>query len=212
MKTHISIHHVRFHFFDKMDLQGVFIEDQNKDTLMYAGTVKVLITDWFFFKDKAELKYIGLSDAIVNFNRKDSTWNYNFLGKYFASSDTSTKKSSGIQFDLKKVELDNVSFVQKDAWTGNDMVVKVKSLDMDARQITLTGKTLDIKSLDLVDPYFSTFSYKGLKPSTKDTSTKKSSSPPEWTLLLSAVNITNGRFRSDNESKLAGPEIGRAHV
>lgn len=190
-----------------MDLQGVFIEDQNKDTLMYAGTVKVLITDWFFFKDKAELKYIGLSDAIVNFNRKDSTWNYNFLGKYFASSDTSTKKSSGIQFDLKKVELDNVSFVQKDAWTGNDMVVKVKSLDMDARQITLTGKTLDIKSLDLVDPYFSTFSYKGLKPSTKDTSTKKSSSPPEWTLLLSAVNITNGRFRSDNESKLAGPGV-----
>ncbi|HJW17470.1 MAG TPA: hypothetical protein VJ499_10120, partial [Flavisolibacter sp.] len=141
LKTHISINHVRFHFFDKMDLQGVFIQDQNKDTLMYAGTVKVLITDWFFFKDKAELKYIGLSDAVVNFNRRDSVWNYNFLGKYFASSDTSTKKSSGIQFDLKKVELDNVSFVQKDAWTGNDMLIKVKSLDMDARQITLTGKT-----------------------------------------------------------------------
>ena len=28
-----------------------------------AGVVRVNITDWFFFKDKAQLQYIGLEDA-----------------------------------------------------------------------------------------------------------------------------------------------------
>ena len=90
LQTHISIEKVRIHFFDKMDLDNVFIEDQKKDTLLFAGMVQVRITDWFFLKDKAVLEYIGLSNAIVNFNRTDSVWNYNFLGKYFASSDTVT--------------------------------------------------------------------------------------------------------------------------
>ena len=47
----------------KCTSKGVLIEDRKGDTLLYAGDVKVRITDWFFFKKKAELKYIGLENA-----------------------------------------------------------------------------------------------------------------------------------------------------
>ncbi len=59
------------------------------DTLLYAGDLKLRITDWFFFKKKAELKYIGLENAIVKFQRTDSIWNNQFLFDYFSSTDTS---------------------------------------------------------------------------------------------------------------------------
>jgi hypothetical protein len=204
LQTHISIKHVRFHFFDKMNLDSVLVEDQKKDTLLFAGTVQVNITDWFFLKDKAELKYIGLSDAIVNFNRTDSVWNYHFLEKYFASSGSRPKKKAGISFDLKKVVMNNVAFVQKDAWAGTDFTARVKALDLDANQITLSGKTLDIASLELVDPYYATFNYKGLKPKIADsTKKKKDASPSEWNIVLHNVKLMNGRFKMDNESKLA---------
>jgi hypothetical protein len=208
LQTHISIKHVRFHFFDKMDLDSVLVEDQKKDTLLFAGTVQVNITDWFFFKDKAELKYVGLSNAMVNFNRTDSVWNYNFLGKYFASSDTNTKKKAGIQFNLKKVVMNNVAFVQKDAWTGVDFTARVKALGMDANEISLTGKTVDIANLSLSEPFYSTFSYTGRKPKATDSTKKKNgSSPSEWNIILNNVKIDNGRFKTDNESKLAAEGV-----
>ena len=196
LQTHISIEKVRIHFFDKMDLDNVFIEDQKKDTLLFAGMVQVRITDWFFLKDKAVLEYIGLSNAIVNFNRTDSVWNYNFLGKYFAPSDTSTKKKAGIEFDLEKVVMNNVRFVQKDGWVGTNFTSSVKSLDLDANELSLTGKTINIESLNLVDPFYSTYNYPGRKPKSTDT-TKKQSTPFEWIVTLGSVSIKNGRFQTD---------------
>ncbi|MFL5809595.1 MAG: hypothetical protein ACJ749_08740 [Flavisolibacter sp.] len=158
LQTRISIKHVKIGLFNfnKMDLEGVLVEDQKRDTLLYAGKFQVRITDWFFFKDKADLKYIGLEDASIHFNRTDSVWNYHFLEQYFASSESGkTKKSSGIKFDLKKVVMKNVSFIKKDAWLGSDMFVRVGGLDMDAKQITITNKTVDIANITLDDPFFS---------------------------------------------------------
>ena len=54
-----------------------------------SGQVRVNITDWFFFKDKIELKYIGLTDTYVHLRRSDSVWNYQFLSDYFGAGPSS---------------------------------------------------------------------------------------------------------------------------
>ncbi|RYG22801.1 MAG: hypothetical protein EOO01_44840, partial [Chitinophagaceae bacterium] len=79
LNTTVRIKHVDFALFNSMLLEGTLVLDKNKDTLLYAGVVNVNLTDWFFFKDKIELKYIGLQDAVVHFNRTDSVWNYQFI-------------------------------------------------------------------------------------------------------------------------------------
>ncbi len=96
LNTTVSIKHVDFELFDKMLLKGTLVLDHNHDTLLYAGAVKVSITDWFFFKDNIVLKYVGLDDAVINLNRKDSVWNYQFLIDYFSGS--SGKKDTDFQF------------------------------------------------------------------------------------------------------------------
>ena len=75
LKIEVRIQHVNFSLFDKVNLEGVLIKDQHKDTLLSAGAVKVRITDWFFFKKDIVLKYIGLEDANIVMQRKDSIWN-----------------------------------------------------------------------------------------------------------------------------------------
>ena len=50
LQTKISIKHIDFSLFNRMNLEGVLIEDRKRDTLLYAGNLKVNITDWFFFK------------------------------------------------------------------------------------------------------------------------------------------------------------------
>lgn len=190
LQTKISIRHVSIGFFNRLNLEGVYVEDQKHDTLLYAGAVKVRITDWFFFKDKADLKYIGLEDAAIRLNRTDSVWNYGFLSSYFASTDTTKKKSAGIQFNLKTVDLKNVSFIKKDAWLGSELTGRVRSLTLDADDISASRKTVLIKNLEITDPYFSTLSYEGKRTDTSKT-------VMDWTVQLANLKITNGRFRQD---------------
>ena len=95
LKTTVTVRHVDFSLFSKMLVEGVLVKDRKKDTLLYAGTLKVNISDWFFLKDKPVLKYIGLKDAVINMNRSDSVWNYQFLVDYFSSP-----KSSGVLTDM----------------------------------------------------------------------------------------------------------------
>ncbi|WP_162944702.1 translocation/assembly module TamB domain-containing protein [Flavisolibacter nicotianae] len=194
LRTKIAIKHVSIGFFNRMELEGVYVEDQKQDTLLYAGAVKVRITDWFFFKDKADLKYIGLENATIHFNRTDSVWNYGFLAKYFASTDTvKVKKNAGIQFNLQRVELDNVAFYKRDAWAGNDLTVKVGALDLDAQDISVSRQNVLLRNVELTDPYFSSLSYKGKFKNT-------SSSPNTWTIRVTHASMKNGRFRLDKDN------------
>lgn len=183
-----------------MDLEDVLVEDRKKDTLLYAGRFQVNLTDWFLFKNKAELKYVGLENAIININRTDSVWNYGFLEQYFSSTDTSAKKSAGIAFDLKKVVMKNVSFVKKDVWLGSNMAVKIGGLDLDANEMSISSKTIDVNNIVLDDPSFSIFEYAGnYKPTTlvaKMDSIKKEAEDV-WKINFKNIAINNGRFKND---------------
>ncbi|MEK7224981.1 MAG: hypothetical protein AAB221_04780, partial [Bacteroidota bacterium] len=116
LHTKVTVKHVDFSLFNRMHLEGLLVEDQRGDTLLYAGDMKLRITDWFFFKKNVELKYIGLEDAIVKFQRSDSVWSQQFLFDSFGSSSSPSgkKKKGGIQLNLKKLEMKNVRFLKKD--------------------------------------------------------------------------------------------------
>ncbi len=206
LQSRISIDHVEVGFFNKLNLGGVLVEDRKKDTLLYAGTVQVRITDWFFLKPKAVLKYIGLEDALIKFQRSDSVWNYSFLEDYFASTGSSSpQKKSGIEFNLKEVILRNVTFIQKDAWLGRNMTIKTGSMNMDANDLSISNKLIDIANIDLVRPYFHIHDYKGNRP--KRAKRKKVApqittdslqwNVANWTMRVNKIRLENGTFRND---------------
>lgn len=165
LNTTVKVRHINFNlaFFNKMSLEGTMVADHRKDTLLYAGKVNVRLTDWFFLKNKIVLKYIGLQDAYVNLHRMDSVWNYQFLVDYF-SAPPSAKKKKGIDLDLKIVELSNIHFLKKDEWRGEDTWFDVRSMSVDARQIKLSEKNIDITSISLDDPLFAIYNYPGRRP------------------------------------------------
>ena len=164
LKTKVSIRHVDLSFFNKLSLEGLILEDRKHDTLVYAGAAKVNITDWFFLKNNATIKYIGLTNAIVNLNRTDSVWNYQFLIDYFSSPKKTTSTKGGIDFDLKVLQFDNVQFNKVDKWVGQDMSVSINKLDLNADTINFNKKRIYISELKLNAPYFIQSIYTGNKP------------------------------------------------
>jgi len=204
----VSVKHVDFRLFNKMLLEGTLVLDQNNDTLLYAGTAKLNITDWFFFKDKVSLKYVGLNDAYINLNRKDSVWNYQFLVNYFSSTKKSPSKKDGIELDLDLVELRNVRILKKDEWAGQNMMVSLGSLDLDTESFDPKKKKIVINSITLDHPVFAQYNYKGRRPK-RDSSltfipvaeTKSDTAliwnPDNWVFLLKNLVIKEAVISSD---------------
>ncbi len=205
LKTEVSVKHVSIGLFDRIDLQGALIKDLNKDTLVYAETLKARLTDWFFLKDTLVLKYVGLEDAKINLYRNDSIWNYQFLADYFSpAKKPSQKKKSGIQFNLQKIDFKNVSFVQHDNWVGQNIDVSFNSLTLDADNFNLEKNIFEVKEIDLVKPVFSIKNFTGLRPASYKKKPRADTgyyfNTGNLQLKIATVNIANGTLISEGET------------
>ncbi|MBX3253578.1 MAG: translocation/assembly module TamB domain-containing protein [Chitinophagaceae bacterium] len=210
LKTKVSIRHVNFSLFNKMNLEGVYVEDRHKDTLLNAGRITVNITDWFFLKDRVELKNIELEDATVRLHRTDSVWNYTFIADYFSSPSTPDKEKKSIVLLLKQMKLANVHIKQLDEWRGQDQQIDLKSLSLEADKIDFSKKLLDIRSLVMDEPVFSIYDYPARRPKrlrpVRNAGTDSLATPfneDGWLVSVKELTMNNGAFRSDRKIKRA---------
>lgn len=215
LRTKIEIQKVGFSFFDKMNLQGVLIEDRQKDTILSAGEISVNITDWFFLKQNIELKYIGLKDVYVHLQRSDSVWRHQFLVDYFSAPSSSKEKEGTINLALREIDLENIRVKQQDGWRGEDMTISLASLHSHPRNVDFQKKIMELDLLSINQPYFAIWDYEGNRPANyvhqnpqPDSSTKKDSLNTEqgWKIMVSNLDLKNGKFKLDHSSRPLVPE------
>ncbi|MBN8853660.1 MAG: translocation/assembly module TamB domain-containing protein [Sphingobacteriales bacterium] len=206
LHTTIRVKRVDFSLFNKMVLDSVLVEDQQRDTILFAGAIKVNITDWWFFKDRTELQYIGLEDATIRLHRTDSVWNYQFLVDYFSSPSkprTVEKDSTQpVELDLKRLDLTRVHFEKRDEWRGENMDLRLGSLYLNADTLSFTQKKARINALEFTQPDFTLTNYKGNRTIQPDTTFiidphHLRLNPDGWDLTAGKVTIINGSFRNE---------------
>ncbi|MBZ5856709.1 translocation/assembly module TamB domain-containing protein [Flavihumibacter profundi] len=205
LNTEVKISHVDLKFFNTLELKGTLVRDHNKDTLLYAGALQVNITDWFFLKDKIELKHIGLENTLVYLHRRDSMWNYQFLIDFF-SSPTTTKKDNPISLTLKTVDIKNIRVMQHDEWRGENLGLSLALLHLETDEFNLANKSIRLKDLTIKEPVFSIYNYPGFRPplSPNPNDTIPANNPDhlrwnsgKWFLAINNLSIENGAFRND---------------
>ncbi|RYF95873.1 MAG: hypothetical protein EOO00_04065, partial [Chitinophagaceae bacterium] len=204
--TTVRIKKVDFTLFNTMLLEGTLVEDQQKDTLLYAGTVKVNINDWFFLKDNINLRYIGLEDATINLRRTDSVWNYQFLVDFF-SSPVKSKDTGTIDLAIRKIEFSNIRLFQQDGWRGEDMSFDIRALNLDADKFDAAKKLVRIRNINLDKPVFAIYNYTGNRPDSLRPkslpqvidSTQLRWNPAGWDVMVTRITINDGDFKSDQD-------------
>lgn len=210
LHARISIRHIDLDLFDKLELKGLYVEDQHRDTLLYAGSASIRITDWFFLKDKATIHYLSLSDATVNLNRmKDTVWNYQFLVDYFAGGPKKDKKG-GLSISLRELHLKNIAFNEVDKWKGKDQLLSLGRLDLAADTFDLDRQLISIRRLDIDKPSFTINDYTGIrdrlniKPVPKVKTTDSLAEKGGLVLAVKELNIRNGTFANEKENTERG--------
>ncbi len=113
--TEIRIDKVDIVFFDRANIEGVFVEDKRHDTLLYAQELRLNFAEIDLENSFFDVDQITLSQTsakIVQY-AGDSTFNFQHFVDYFASAEEDTS-SSAFKLNVRKLKLDDVNFVYQD--------------------------------------------------------------------------------------------------
>jgi hypothetical protein len=215
LKTEVSVKHVDFALFNRALIEGVLVKDRNKDTLAYIGRLTGNLTDWFFLNDDIELKYISLEQTHLYAHRTDSVWNYQFLIDYFSSPNKTAGKKTQTKLLLKKVELRNITIIQKDEWRGQTMTGKLGYMLVDLKTFDLPKQIIEAETIQITSPYFSINSYAGIRakrPRRPDSTYHTADiivqhwNEAGWKMSAKNIEIDDGEFKIDNATERAAFE------
>ncbi len=114
--TRIEIDKVKLHFVKSAELEGVFVEDDRHDTILYSKSISVTFDNFNYRKQTLQISEVKLSDTktkIVKYKDKDD-FNFQQLVNYFSSGDTTSVKSASTwKISYGRLLLSNVEFVYR---------------------------------------------------------------------------------------------------
>ena len=155
LQAKVEVEAVNIEFFKTAVLEGVYIEDKNADTLLYAQQLKVNIGVFSFFQKEIFLNKIHLQGGRVQLSRSqlDSMFNYQFIIDKLnpPSSDstpTVTKTNESWSFGLENVMVENIKFDLKDEQgNGFDLKADIGYLELNSNSFDLKNKNIDLSNV-----------------------------------------------------------------
>ena len=211
--TEFKLEGLSFSLFNRVDIKNVLIRDQQKDTLLFAKTLKLRVTDLLFSRKDPVLGYIGLEKASIYLHRKTPIWNYQFIVDHFTSKDTT--KTSSQQFDLKKIDLTNIRFIQDDEWIGSTTKFEAKHVLANFNQFK--GKQIEIEKLVLDQPFYFILDKPGLAPIKKQKKQKPLKNvlyfnESNLSILAKKIEILQGKIWIEHGFERPVPYFDGAHI
>lgn len=154
-KTHtkVEIKNISISFPKSVVVEGIYLEDLTKDTLLYAGNAKLNIALFDLFSNKISISSFSLEDANLNLysTKTDPLFNYNFLITAFSDTSSRVKADtlspSKWTFSLDVVKLKNIRFRYNDEYIGMNVAVKLRNLDLKMDKLDLENSFYGIDVL-----------------------------------------------------------------
>jgi hypothetical protein len=153
-KTHtkVELNRVSISFPKLVVAEGLYLEDTQQDTLVYAGKIKVNMALADLLSKKITISSFALYDATLKlYNSKtDNEFNYNFLTTAFNDTTTKVKPdtvSAGWTYRIDKVKLQNIRFLYHDNYAAMNVTVEVEESELNVGLIDLEKSVYKIDKL-----------------------------------------------------------------
>ncbi|HSU52300.1 MAG TPA: translocation/assembly module TamB domain-containing protein, partial [Segetibacter sp.] len=152
LKTRVEIKGLDIDFPKMLVLQGVYIEDQAKDTLIAGNQLKVDIDMFKLLSSEIQINEINLNGITTKIKRQlpDTTFNFQFIVDAFASpTDTTKKDTAAMKMAIDKIIVDKTRLVYLDVVTGNDVDVYLNHFDTRIKTFDPTNLRYEVPSIVL---------------------------------------------------------------
>jgi hypothetical protein len=153
--TRVDIERISISYKGAVVINGLFLEDTQKDTLLYAGKAKLQVSFKNLLFSNIEVNYFELNDVSLNISRalSDSLFNFNFLITAF--SDTTKQKTldpkieSKWTFDVDKLVMKNIRILFDDKYGGIVASLKLHKLELEMDKIDIINYIYSIDNLQV---------------------------------------------------------------
>ena len=154
-KTHsrVEIKNISISFPKSVVIKGLFMEDLQKDTLLYVGEAKVNIAFKDLLFNKISINNFAVEDVSLNAKRilTDSLFNFNFLLTAFSDTTNQTKvnpqSTSKWIFSVDNVSLKNIRLHYDDKYGGMNAAAVLSKLDLKIEKIDLEKSIYSIDEM-----------------------------------------------------------------
>lgn len=173
-KTHteVRLESIKIAFPKDIVLNNFYIEDQKKDTLLYAHRFAVDISLFKLLKNQVEINNIELEKVRANVTRidPDTTFNFSFLVDAFMSEEKKPEEevqkdtTSALKFSVSKVAFEDIGIHYRDDVAGNEMKLNLGEFTTNIKDFDLNNQHYVIKDISLKN---TSVSYLQQKPLTQ---------------------------------------------
>jgi hypothetical protein len=152
--TEVRLAHVSLSFPKKVVLEGLYLEDQQQDTLLYIGELAVDTDLWGLTRNTIELNDVEIDTlrAYISRTEHDSTFNFDYIIKAFTSADTTTIKDTTAtpwEFSIEDIALHQTRFAFHDSLTKNDIQLRSGELSISMDEFDLAKSIIHADEIAL---------------------------------------------------------------
>lgn len=142
IKTPVRIASVSLDLPKMLVLEGVYFEDQSRDTLLAGEKLRVDISMLKLLRNTVEISQIDLEGITAKINRTlpDSSFNFDYIVSAFVTEQdepVTPDSSAPMKFNIDRVNLDRIRFLYRDEVSGMAAEVNLHHLDTRVRTFDL---------------------------------------------------------------------------
>lgn len=155
--TKVAIDRLFLTFSGNLQVEGLYFEDTQGDTLVYSKSMEANVPLWAMIKGQGfGVESMDWEGVRANIRRKDtiSGYNFQFLIDAFAVTDTTTvvaTDTTALDIVLGKLNFKNFDVVFDDAVAGIDSRFKIGTLKAQMKTTDLEHMVFEAKNLELTD-------------------------------------------------------------
>lgn len=152
--TEVRLARVALSFPKKVVLEGLYLEDQQQDTLLYIGRLAVDTDLWGLTRNTIELNDVEIDTlrGYISRSARDSTFNFDYIINAFASTDTTTVKDTTAtpwEFSIEDIALHHTRFAFRDSLEKNDIRFNSEELSVSLDEFDLTKSIIHADEIAL---------------------------------------------------------------
>jgi len=209
LKTRVIIGSVNYSLPQWLEINGVYAEDQKKDTLLFGEKILADIDMVKLIWGNTDIEKIVFKNIFFNISReeKDSAFNYQFVLDAFAGNKPAGKvdmDTAGLKLTLNRLVLDDVSLRFKDKNEGTDFYARIKSLDASLNKFRPDRINFAIKDFTASGIDFLMTTYKETKKDTVFIIPADTIARPAYGLYISAGTLDIRDANVTVENKISG--------
>ena len=201
--TRVEVERLAISFPKKVVLEGVYFEDQAKDTLLAGERLAVDVSMFALLQSKLEINDVELTGIRANIyrNATDSNFNYQYIVDAFATPEPQQADTSGgFTIDIERVALERVTASFRDVPGGMDFYTSIGEFETRISEFDLDHMRYGIPKVKLENVITRIRQTKPLvEPKSAATREAESNEPIQLALKLGTVSLKKILFNYDND-------------